>query len=248
MNPKAARKFLAVHLEDPNENPSAAFQKAVMALAGSPELMADYEIQAALDRQGRKIFSDVEVPSAVEHSLANAVEALPVRRLHPRDPAILAAALGFLLLLIVLVWNFLGRPAAFPSDAAEIAETVIEVEDEPFDTVGEPAGEVEDWFLMKGFDGFKVPDHLAAHLAESGGILKVQNQPVAVVTVPGRDARFIVFEAAPFGINLPGGEWRTARIDDRHAAAIRQESGMCFMILRRGSLAAVQDLLGAPNR
>jgi hypothetical protein len=101
---------------------------------------------------------------------------------------------------------------------------------------------------MKGFDGFKVPEHLASNMAESGGILKIQNQPVAVVVVPGRDARFVVFEASLFGVNLPDGEWRTVRIDNLHAAAIRQQDGMCFMIVRRGSLASVQDLLGTSTR
>jgi hypothetical protein len=107
---------------------------------------------------------------------------------------------------------------------------------------------VEDWFVLKGFDGFKVPEHLAAHLAETGGILKIENQPVAVVTIPQRNARFLVFPAEPFGIDLPEGEWRTAPIDEQHAAAIREEGGMCFMILRRGSLASVQDLVGASGR
>lgn len=248
MNPRAARRFLATHLEDANDETPASVRKAVKSLAGSPELLADYERQAALDRQARRILVDAEIPGAVEHSLATAVEALPARRLHPRDPAILAAGIGFLLLVALMVWNFLGRPAAFPPDAAEIAEAVIEGDGESFDPVGEPAGEVDDWFLMKGFEGFKVPEHLEAHLAESGGVLKIQNQPVAVVSVPRRDAHFIVFEAEPFGISIPEGEWRTARIDDRYAAAVRQKDGVCFMILRKGSLASVQDLLGAPNR
>jgi hypothetical protein len=248
MNARAARKFLALHLEDANEHPSAQVQKAVKALSGSPDLLRDYERQAALDKQGRKIISEAVVPEQVEKSLADAVSALPSRRFHPRDPAILAAALGFLLLVVVLVWNFLGRPAAFPADAAQIAEAVIEIDDEPYEPVGEPAGELADWFLMKGFDNFEVPEHLAAHPAESGGLLQIQNQDVAVVTAPGLNARFVVFEAAPFGIDIPPGEWRTARIDPTHAAAIRQKGDICFMILRKGSLASVQDLLGAGSR
>jgi len=248
MSPTTARKILTMHLEDQLESAPSSIQKALKALAGSPDLLADYERQVALDKQARKIFVDAEVPVEVEQALAASVAALPARRFHPGDPSFIAAALGFLLLVVVLVWNFLGRPAVFPPDAAEIAEMVIEVEDEPFDEVGEPAGEVEDWFLMKGFDGFKVPEHLAANMAKTGGILKVQNQQVAVVVVPDRDARFVVFEAALFGIELPEGEWRTLRIDDQHSAAIRQRDGMCFMIVRRGSLASVEDLLGAANR
>ncbi len=248
MTPAAARKILTMHLEDAVEAAPSSVQKALKALPGSPELLEDYEKQTVLDRQGRKILAGAEVPAEVEQALAEAVAALPARRFQPGDPAILAAALGFLLLVALLVWNFLGRPAAFPPDAAEIAETVIEIEDEPFDEVGEPAGEVEDWFLMKGFDGFKVPEHLAANLAQTGGILKVRNQDVAVVVVPGRDSRFVVFEAEPFGVEIPEGEWRTVRIDDRFAAAIRQQDGMCFMIVRRGSLASVQDLTGVSDR
>lgn len=248
MNPRAARNLLATHLEDPNETAPPLAQKALKALSRSPELKAEFDQQAALDARGRRILGGVEIPFEVDEMLSSKVAALPVRRFNPRDPAIFAAVIGFLLLVLVLTWNFLGRPASFPPDAAEIAERVIELEDEPFEPVGEPAGEVEDWFVLKGFDGFKVPEHLAAHLAETGGILKIENQPVAVVTIPQRNARFLVFPAEPFGIDLPEGEWRTAPIDEQHAAAIREEGGMCFMILRRGSLASVQDLVGASGR
>ena len=248
MTPRAAKNLLATHLEDPNETPPPLVQKALKALARSPELKAEYDQQAALDARGRRILGEVEIPFEVEEMLSSKVATLPTRRFNPRDPAIFAAAIGFLLLVLVLTWNFLGRPAAFPPDAADIAERVLEIEDEPFDPVGEPSGKLEDWFLMKGFDGFKVPEHLAAHLAESGGILKIENQPVAVVTIPQLNSRFLVFPAHPFGIDLPESEWRTAPIDERFAAAIREEGGMCFMILRRGSLASVQDLVGASGR
>jgi hypothetical protein len=248
MNSRVARNLLATYLDDPNETAPPQVQKALKVLARLPELKAEFDEQSAIDARGRVILGDAEFPSEVEESLAAKVAALPEKRFNPRDPSILAAVIGFLLLVLVLTWNFLGRPAAFPPDAAEIAEHMLEIEDEPLDPVGEPAGEVEDWFLMKGFDGFKVPEHLAANLAESGGVLKIENQPVAVVTVPQRNARFIVFPAKPFGIDIPEGEWRTATIDDLHVAAIRELDGMCFMILRRGSLASVQDLIGAPVR
>lgn len=248
MNPRAARNLLATHLEDPNETPTPVVQKAFKAIEQSPELKAEFDRQVALDSRGRKILGGVEVPLEVEEKLSSKVAALSVRRFNPRDPAIFAAAIAFFLLGLILTWNFLGRPAAFPPDAAEIAEKVLEIEDEPFETVGEPAGEVEDWFLMKGFDGFKVPEHLAAHLAESGGIFKIENQPVAAVTIPQLNARFLVFPAEPFGIHLPEGQWRTALIDERYASAIREDGGICFMILRRGSLASVQDLIGASAR
>jgi hypothetical protein len=248
MTPRAARNLLATHLEDQNETSPPLIQKALKALACSPELKAEYDQQASLDARGRRILGKVEIPFEADEMLSSQVAALPVRRFNPYDPAIFAAVIGFLLLVLVLTWNFLGRPAAFPPDAVEIAERVLEIEDEPFEPIGEPAGEVEDWFVLKGFDGFKVPEHLATHLAETGGILKIENQPVAVVTIPQRNVRFVVFPAEPFGIDLPEYEWRTAPIDERHAAAIREEGGMCFMILRRGSLASVQDLVGASGR
>lgn len=248
MNPRTARNVLATHLGDPNETPPPAVQKALKAVSKSPELQADYERQSALDARWRKVLSGVEIPDGVESGFAAQIASLPVRRFNPRDPAMLAAAIGFLLLVSVLTWNFLGRPAAFPQDAEEIAERVLEVDGEEFETVGEPAGEVEDWFVLKGFDGFKVPDRLAAHIAGTGGILKIQNQPVAVLSIPQRNAWFVCFPAPPFGIDLPAGEWRFAQIDEHHAAAVREDEGMCFMILRKGSLASVQDLAGAAAR
>jgi hypothetical protein len=249
MNARSARKILSLYLEDPKGEKPPLVQKAVKVLQSSPEMVAEYERQLALDKRACRILGSVEPPPEVLESFATEVASTPTRRFNPRDPAMIAVIIGFVLLVGVLTWDFLGRPAVFPADAQEIAEAVVAMEEENFEQVGEPVGKLEDWFVLKGFDGFGVPEEFSKHLASAAAIYRFDNQPVAVVSVPRLKSQFIVFSAAPYRINIPRGEWRTISLDgNNYAAAIRELDGMCFMIIRKGSLAGLDDLVSPTVR
>ena len=235
MNPRSARRILSTYLEDTHADPSPAVQKALKAIGESPELNEDFKKQIAIDKQVQAVFEKVTVPDDAMQILASKIDTIPARRFNPRDPAMISVMIGFLLLIAVLTWNFLGRPAAFPADAIGIAEEILKSDDQPFEAVGQPAGSLEDWFVLKGFDGFKVPARLAKYQVSEAAIVKIDNQPVAIATVPDQNAQFVAFSSTPAGIEItPYGTWRMTQLDLEYSIAIRQEKGMCFMVIRRG--------------
>lgn len=237
MNPRVARRILSTYLEDTHSDPAPQVQNALKTIKESPELDQEFQKQVALDKRVQAIFEKIVVPDDAMQKLASQIDSAPARRFNPRDPAMLSVLIGFLLLVAVLTWNFLGRPAAFPSDALGMAEQILKSDDQPFESVDQPAGSLEDWFVLKGFDGFKVPARLAKYQVDEAAILKIDNQPVAIVSIPDQNAQFVAFSSKLSGIEItPYGTWRMTQLDLENSIAIREEKGMCFMVIRRGNL------------
>lgn len=244
MNPRSARRILSSYLEDSHSNPSPVVQSALKAVADSPEFNESFKKQIAIDKQVQGIFEKVAVPDEAIEQLSSKIAAIPTRRFNPRDPAMISVVIGFLLLIAVLTWNFLGRPAAFPADAIGIAEEILKSDDQPFEIIAQPAGSLEDWFVLKGFDGFKVPARLAKYEATEAAITKIDNQQVAIATIPDQNAQFVAFSASALGIDVtPYGTWRMTQLDMEYSIGIREEKGMCFMVIRRGHLDDLAFLL-----
>jgi hypothetical protein len=244
MNPRSARRILSSYLEDSHSDPSPDVQKALTVIGDSPELNEEFKRQIAIDKQIQGIFEKVDVPDDAMQKLASKIDGIPARRFNPRDPAMISVLIGFLLLIAVLTWNFLGRPAAFPADAIGLAEEILKSDDQTLELVGQPAGSLEDWFVLKGFDGFKVPARLAKYQVSEAAIVKIDSHPVAIVTVPDQNAQFVAFSANSLGIEItPYGTWRMTQLDMEYSIGIREEKGMCFMVIRRGKLDDLAFLL-----
>jgi len=244
MNLPKARRLLICYIADPNVTPSPAVQKALKVAADSDILSSEYQAQVEIDKRVHASIKGLRIPEDVLSSLGNRVASIPPRPFNPRDPAMVAVLIGFLLLVTVLTWNFLGRPAAFPSAAIEIAEEVLTFDERPFEPVNLPAGSLEDWFVLKGFDGFDVPTPLEKYNAEDAAILKIDTQSVAAITVPEQNSQFISFNAHPHEITIfPEGSWRYLQLDTENALALRRDADMCFMVIRRGSLAELKRFL-----
>lgn len=248
MRPAAARRILACHVDDPNGDVPPVMQSALKALAKSPELQADYEKQSLIDASLRAAFKDTEVPDEALGGFAAQVQAIPTRHFNPRDPAIISVIIGFVLLIFVLTWDFLGRPAAFPPDGLEVAEAVLNAENSAFQEVAVPPEELEDWFVLKGFDGFRTPGFLLGGKVDSAGILEFEKQQLAVVGLPALKAQLAVFSAAPWNIVVPEGEWRTAQIDPEYAVALSREKDMCFLIVLQGNEEDIRAVLKGGSR
>lgn len=248
MKPAAARRILACHVDDPNGDVPPVMQNALKALKKSPDLQADYEKQALTDSILRGALKEAVVPEEALTNFAAQVEAIPKPHFNPRDPAIIAVMIGFVLLVLVLTWNFLGRPASFPSDGLEVAEAILEAEESNIQPVAVPAEELDDWFVLKGFDGFRTPSFLLHEKVDSAGFIEFQKQQLAIVGLPALKARLAVFSAAPLDIVIPDGEWRTAQVNNDYSAAISREKGMCFLLVFEGSEAGLKKIINAGVR
>lgn len=238
MNPKSARQFLAIQLPDPPD--SREISRARDALAKSPALLEEYEAQVAMDKATSSVLAAVEIPPAATGAFGEQLAAISAsrsgRRFNPRDPAMLAVAICLLLLVAVLAWHFLGRAGVFPEEALTIAAEGAKLRAEQFEVVEGKAGALEDWFILKGFDRFHVPEKFAGYQAAGARVFKIENRPVAVLAIPENYMFFLVFDPAPLGIKIrPAGSWQFAEFDYKYAAAIREESGMCFMVVIKGT-------------
>ena len=237
MSPKSARQFLAIQIPEPPD--SREISRARNALAKSPGLLEEYGAQIAVDKAARSVLAGVEIPPSVLGDLGEKAAVVSAarsrRRFNPRDPAMLAVAIGFLLLVAVLAWHFLGRAGVFPEEALTIAAEGAKLRTEQFDVVEDNAGHLEDWFVLKGFERFHVPEKFANYQAAGARVFKIENRPVAVLAIPENFMFFLVFDPVPFGISIrPEGSWQIAEFDNKFAAAIREEKGMCFMVVIKG--------------
>ncbi len=238
MSPKSARQILAILPPEPPE--SREVTRARAAIAKSPELLGQYEEQLKLDRTAGAVLLNVAIPESMTGELSTQAEAITaarhVRRFSLRDPAMLSVTIGFLLLVATLTWHFLGRAGVFPEEALSIATEGAKLRTEQFDVVDEKAGALEDWFILKGFDRFHVPGNFANYQAAGARVFKISNQPVAVLAIPENFMFFLIFDPAPFGIVIrPEGSWQFTEFDYKFAAAIREEKGMCFMVVIKGT-------------
>jgi len=248
MNTRTARQILLARRPDGRDDESPGVKEALAAIATDASLSAECEEARIFDRGISADLLAIALPEGVAEQIDDAREEFSGSRhggsMAMGRPAALAVGFGFLLLIAVLVWNFLGRAGTFPDDAMKISGSGEQASADEFDSVDDKVGELQDWFMLKGFDNFRVPQGVETFSAVGARIFKVEGEPVAQVAVSEHRMFFYAFAAQPFGIQVvPEGAWRFAE-DDGNALAIREEGGICFLITMHGSKRELQKLLG----
>lgn len=232
-NPK-----LALHrpwVEDPK-----GIAKAVRAAHDSPELAA----QAAADQQWHEEIKQVPIPGEVP--LLNLAEPpKPGLRALICHPAVLAIALALLVLVGSLTYIAINRMNDFPGketieDLVDEAGALDGSEFEPISPT--QAGELDDWFVMKGFEGFNVPEQLQKAKAVGCHIMKHEGVPVAHVALDQRNAVLFVFRVADLKVEAEGANWRIFQEDD-WAVAVRTDQRNGYVVMFRGDDAEMPAFL-----
>jgi hypothetical protein len=214
--------------------------KAVRAAQASPELAA----QAAADQQWHQEIKEIPLPEALP--LLNLAEPpKPCLRALICHPAVLAIALALLVLVGSLTYIAMNRMNDFPGK-----ETVEDLVDEAGALDGsefEPispteAGELDDWFVMKGFEDFNVPDQLQKAKAVGCHIMKHEGVPVAHIALDQRNAMFFVFRVADLKVEAEGAKWRIFQEDD-WAVAVRTDERNGYIVMFQGDDAEMPAFL-----
>ncbi len=210
--------------------------KAVAAAGESPELAAQAEADALL-------YADVgflEVPAPVLELVPAAPER-PRLRVLLFQPAVLAIVLATLVVLGTVIYIVQARSADFPG--RETAEEIVEhsgteVEYEPF--AATPAGDLDDWFVLKGFAGFGVPSELEKARAVGGRLFRYNGLAIAEVELAASNARLLVFHLADLKKTSfnPGTSWRFFQEDDWAVGATRDDDNG-YLLLFEGDAAAM---------
>jgi hypothetical protein len=124
-----------------------------------------------------------------------------------------------------------------------MASEIHAIPAENFEPAGLPAGEMEDWFVLKGFDGFIAPGRLAGMPAQSAALVNSGRTPLAVLEIPSRNLRAASFDLVSADINMPAGEWRFSQVDPSLSAAVRIERGQCVLVIHPGPVEVLKRTL-----
>jgi len=201
------------------------------------------QADAYLSQEVRSLPLSAEAMSEIEEGIIALTGGHGGLSLSLRNPASLAVGFGFLLLVAVLVWVFLGQAGVFPEEAIKIATLGAKAGPDQFEPVEEKAGELQDWFMLKGYDNFRVPPGFENFGVVGVRNFKVENKAVAQAAVPENTMYFYSFAAGPLGITIsPEKSWRITEAD-RTVLAVREEGGTCFLVAFRGTKKDMQRVL-----
>lgn len=247
MNVKVARQILSCRTPAGTDDEERQMREALETAEGDAALKEAFATQRALDETVAAELLGIPLEEADEAVVAEGAVALAAAhgagRNPVKNPATIAVALGFLLMIAVLVWNFMGRAGTFPEEAIRIATDGAKMGAEKFSEVEEKASGLQDWFMMKGFENFRVPAALENLDVVGVRLFKEDDEPVAQVLIPENRTYAYSFKGAPFGIDLvPEKAWRVTEAE-RMAYAIRQEDGVCFVLAFKGTKPQMVEFL-----
>jgi len=245
MTPKAARPLLLARRPDGQDD--VHLKDALAAAAAAPELESEVQQWLAFDRALSDELFALPLDEEAAARLASASETLRAKRpgrISLRNPATIAVSVGFLLLVAVLVWNFLGRAGTFPDEGVKIATAGGKAAPAQFEEVQEKTEQLPDWFMLKGFDDFRIPPGFEKFDAVGVRLFRVEDETIAQVAVAAdHPMYFYSFRAQPFGVSVyPEGTWRFAEAD-QWALAIREETGICFLVAMHGKKTDLQRVM-----
>ncbi len=251
MNAEDAAALLALHR--PGREADSSVKKAIRLAEKDPALSALLAAQVAFDGQLVGAINSIQPPANLGQKLRAACARpdaeKPKLRTHALNPAVLTAILGVLLIVGFFAWTimermekFAGREAAERMLAATSKMTGVEL-----DAVSTTTGSMEDWFYMRGFEGYAVPKELGALPAVGSRVFRLDGHAIAQIAVDRRESLVYVFRASDFGMELAADQpWHLIEYEG-WVAALRRHGDICSMVAFRGEKAQMREFLAALN-
>lgn len=236
---------LALHRPWMTEEPTRVARSVKKALAGGDKTRLPLEAQMAFDRQWHEALEAVQIPPGVELPDVMGGAASSLRGLM-RQPAVLAIAVAFLVMIGAVCFTALQKMEEFPGRDI-INELVASAAGGKGAGAGEAvdgveAGSLEDWFLLKGFEGFVLPPELAKAKVESCQVFRFSGGEVAQLNLQERKAALFVFRTSDFGVTPDAGVW-TIYQEEGNAIAIKREGPLSYVLTYHGDSREMNDLL-----
>ncbi len=237
MNEKRARQVIR-RLGPWHEAPKEAIETA-------PVLAAEFENQRTFDRAASPAV-EIDVPPDVAAAIAGYGDQFSARksgrRFSLRDPAMVAVAAAFVVLVGLVAWILLANEGGFAGmrEVKEVVRLGGQAEAAQYDPMEARAELLGDWFVLEGFDGFSVPDEFRDFAVVGVRVFQYEGVDVAAVAVPlaGHRAFFYSFDAHALGVSIePRGEWKLALsgANDEIVIAAREIGSGCFVVTFRGT-------------
>ncbi len=245
MNAKTARRVLRGCAWSGADDHEREIVAAMKKLGKDAAFREEFERQKEFDRLlGERLGESVpeEVAPRLEE-LASKLTAGGSRRHTFGDPAMVAVGFAFLVLVGLIVWIVMGNGGIFGgmAEVQKLARTGDNAGIEQFEPVETAAGTLGDWFVMQGFDGFRVPRGFENAKVVGVRLFDYENVPVAVAAIAEPRSFIYVFRAEPLGLSLKEGEWRVETYNGgRNVLAVMGLGTNAFMTTMQGS---EQDML-----
>lgn len=247
MNTEEAAALIPLHR--PGRPAGSRVQKAIRAAEKDGPLAAQLEAQRDFDERIVKVIQSIVPPEDLREKLreAGAGGDAPVPKLRSQalHPVVLTAILGVLLIAGFIAWTVMERMEKF--DGRESVERLMKTPSRmsglELDAVKLSTGTMQDWFYMRGFEGFTVPPEIAALPVVGSRVFRVDGHAIAQLAVDRRESFLYVFRASDFAIAIPENQpWRVLE-HDGWVGALRRQGDLCSMIVFRGEKPDMREFL-----
>jgi len=167
-----------------------------------------------------------------------------------RQPAVLAIGVALLVMFGVGIFAAMQRMDGFPgkeliADLIEDGETSAETKLEGIDST--EAGQLSDWFLLKGFENFSVPSGFEKMKAIGCRVFKFEGYTVAQIALEPRNALLFVFRPSEGDLRLESSGWQVYQQDD-WAVAVRKEGENCYVVSFMGDSDDMPEFLRSAGK
>lgn len=239
---KVEEAEVLIQAHRPGKATDSRTQKAIEYAEAHDSLKLRLAEQRQFDEHIGEIIRCIQPPHDLREKL---VAQSPARSGTLRHHAILPVLAGVLVLVGIAIFFQMRNATQF--EGRETVEQMIEGTAESagmeLEVVSSPAGQLGDWFYMKGFEGYSLPPELASLPAVGSRVAAVDGRSVAQVAVDRHHLVIHVFDAAKFGVALEsGGPWRVFT-HEVWAAAVRRQGPTCYLLTVQGTEGEMEAIL-----
>ncbi len=231
----------------PGKPTDSRTQKAVEYSEGHDTLRIQLEEQRLFDEHIGGLIRCIRPPGDLREKLAALSGAKAANPGSLRHHAILPVLAGVLVLVGIAIFFYMQNSTRFEGREAveHMIEDTAEMSGVELEPVSSSAGQLGDWFYMRGFEGYSLPPELAPLPAVASRVAAIDGRSVAQVAVEEHHLVVHVFDAAKFGVGLESGApWRVFT-HERWAAAVRRQGPTCYLLTVLGSAADMEAIVSS---
>lgn len=242
---KAEEAEILIQAYRPGKATDSRTQKAVEYAEGHDTLKLRLAEQRQFDEHVAEIVRCIQPPPDLREKLATIGGARAAQSGSLRHPAMLTVLTGVLVMIGIAIFFQMRNSMQFEGreTVEHMIEKTAEMQGVELEPVSSLAGQLGDWFYMRGFEGYSLPPELAGLPAVASRVAAIDGRGVAQVAVDRHHIVVHVFDAVKFGVGIePGGPWRVFT-HEGWAAAVRRQGPACYLLTVQGGAEEMEAIV-----